>query len=344
VLLLLGALNAASTSQAVAYGGGVAMSVIGAVLVYVLGVRGPAPLGLLLGASAYAPTRTTRNISAGAPLVAGALRIWWQSIGVIALLVLLLSFGSSGLLLGILAFPAQPGAAVSALAFGGGVVLLSAAIPALVCLAALVLLAVPALLVALARFTVEVASSPSWVPAARRYALTPALPLLAALSGALLIGGWYATAQVDWGQSTVVELQAGSTPLTLTLRGAALFGALALPYLLLLELPFRLGMRRWRHTWLGDLTTRRADVESHVRRLSASDPRSGAQDTSDENLRAMQYDLVLLQFYREKMGEATRTSGGPFALVQVLVALLITAAAALFLDTGIAPLTHLLPR
>src|SRR5262249_15439327 len=156
--------------------------------------------------------------------------------------------------------------------------------------------------VALIRFTVEVGGSPSWVPAARRYALAPALILLATLTGALLLGVWFGSDRVNWGQTVLVELHAGSSPLTLSLRGVALLAVLALPYLILLEVPFRLGMQRWRRTWLGDLTVRRADVESHVRRLSAADPRSGTQDTSDENLRAMQYDLVLLQFYREKMG------------------------------------------
>src|SRR5262249_41040645 len=107
-------------------------------------------------------------------------------------------------------------------------------------------------------------------------------------------------------------------------------------------LPYRLGMLRWRRAWLSDLTGRRADVESHVRRLSVSDPRSGAQDTSDENLRAMQYDLVLLQFYRDKIAEAEHTPSAPFALPGSLAALAVAVVGALLLDGASASLASLL--
>src|SRR5262249_14861534 len=205
VLLLIGAIAGASTAQAVGLAGGVIASVLAGVLVYLLGVRGPAPLGLLLGASVFAPTHTTRNISSGASLIAGALRIWWLLVGVIALPALLLSFASGGLLFGTLDLPAQPGGSTSLVTFGGGIVTLSAALPALLCLAALALLAIPALLVALVRFTVEVGGSPSWVPAARRYALAPALLVLATLTGALLVGIWLGTDRVGWRPATLVE-------------------------------------------------------------------------------------------------------------------------------------------
>jgi hypothetical protein len=93
-------------------------------------------------------------------------------------------------------------------------------------------------------------------------------------------------------------------------------------------------MSRWRRAWLSDLSARRADVESHVRRLSVSDPRSGAQDTSEENLRAMQYDLVLLQFYRDKIDEAQRTRRSPSRLSRALLALLAAVAVAFLLDSA----------
>jgi hypothetical protein len=213
--------------------------------------------------------------------------------------------------------------------------------------AALLLLYAPAAVVALARLNAEMTANPSWVPAARRYAIEPAVALVAALSGALLIGGWAASNATGWRGPLYARFTLGggasALALQLTLRGIVLFVALLAPYLLLLELPFRVGMRRWRSAWLAGLAARRAEVESHVRRLSASDPRSGVQDTSDENLRSMQYDLVLLQFYREKIAEASSTRAAPIRLSTVLVALIVAAATAAVLDNGVA-LAHLLVK
>jgi hypothetical protein len=110
--------------------------------------------------------------------------------------------------------------------------------------------------------------------------------------------------------------------------------ALALPYLALIELPFRLGLRAWRRVWLRDLRSRRATIEAHVRRLSAPDPRTGAPDTSDETLRAMQYDLILLQFYAARIEEAERAPSSPLSLGATLAMLLLVVVGALLLDGG----------
>ena len=72
------------------------------------------------------------------------------------------------------------------------------------------------------------------------------------------------------------------------------------------------------------------------------DPRSGNQDTSEENLRAMQYDLVLLQFYQGKIDETERTGDAPFRLRALLVAFVVIALCALLLDAGAHPLAQLL--
>ncbi|MGH2517342.1 MAG: hypothetical protein ACRDHP_16965, partial [Ktedonobacterales bacterium] len=210
------------------------------------------------------------------------------------------------------------------------------------CLAGLLLLAIPALLVVLIRFGGEVAGSPGWVPAARRYALDPALAVLATATSLFVVGVWLASHAAGLDSATLAAFDFGTLPAVVTLRGVVLFLALALPYLFVLDLPYRLGMRRWRSAWMADLTARRADVESHVRRLSVSDPQSGAQDTSEENLRAMQYDLVLLQFYRDKITEADRTASVPFRLGSYLAALLVLVAAAFLLDGLGASLAHLL--
>jgi hypothetical protein len=111
----------------------------------------------------------------------------------------------------------------------------------------------------------------------------------------------------------------------LTLRAVLLFGALALPYLLLLELPFRLGIARWRAQRLSDLAARRGDLDSQVRRLAT-------QPASDEVLQAMQYDLVLLQFYRGQVQEAQAVTTAPYGLRGRLFALALAVAAAFALD------------
>jgi hypothetical protein len=135
----------------------------------------------------------------------------------------------------------------------------------------------------------------------------------------------------------------GSLLISISLRSIALLLAFLLPFILLLELPFRQGMRQWQKAWLSDLAMRRADVESHIRRLSVVDPRIGAQDTSEENLRAMQYDLILLQFYQGKIDEAMKVRQSTESLRTAGAALLIVVVASLVLDAGATALAHLFP-
>jgi hypothetical protein len=101
----------------------------------------------------------------------------------------------------------------------------------------------------------------------------------------------------------------------------------------LLEAPYRVGMRRWRRYWLAALTQRRVELEAHLRRLSAADPKTGEQDTTDENLRAMEYDLVLLQFYRAKLDETTRTPEAPFSRRRTLFLMTALILIALIVDS-----------
>jgi hypothetical protein len=166
---------------------------------------------------------------------------------------------------------------------------------------------------------------------------------LSVLTTALVIAVWGATSLLDLPSVQMVTVPLGSPLISISLRSIALLLALLLPFILLLELPFRRGMRKWQKAWLGDLATRRADVESHIRRLSVVDPRLGAQDSSEDNLRAMQYDLILLQFYQGKIDEAMKTQRSPESFPSTGVALLIVVVAALVLDAGAAALAHLFP-
>ena len=309
--------------------------------VLLLGTRGPLPLDLLLGASVFSLTRSTRNIQPGAPLVAGLLRAWWIVVGVLGMLATLGALALSVRDIVRAGLPATPTDPIQATTLAASLLIGGFLPAAMVSLAALLALALPVYLVTFLRGAAELAGGASWIAPARRYALAPALTALAPIEGALLVGTWLATTTAGWQERALLTATLGGTTLTLTPRGLALFLALALPYLLLVELPYRRGMARWRRNWLRDLAERRADVESHVRRLSVPDPESGTQDTSDENLRAMQYDMVLLQFYQSKMEDVSHTPSGPYAPGAVLFALVVFAVVALGLDVAATPALQL---
>lgn len=305
--------------------------------------RGPLPLGMLLGAAVFSPTRTTRNVGLGSGLAALLVRAWWLVVSLASMLAALaaLALGIRSVVLeGLPAAP--PVNAIQATSLAAHLLVVVFAPAAAASFAGFMLLALPAYLLAALRSAAELGGGAGWVAEARRYALGPALGALAPVTIALAAGVWLAATAATWQQHTLAVAQNDGSDLSLTLRGLALFLALALPYLLLVELPYRLGTRAWRRGWLRDLAERRADVESHVRRLSVPDPESGAQDTSDENLRAMQYDLVLLQFYQGKLDEVRRTPGGPFAPLSLLAAMALFAIIALLLDAGAPALARLI--
>lgn len=342
LLLAIASLFSGSASVAAMLGLAVLGIALVEALLALLTVRGPAPLELLLGASIYSPSRSTRNGRNGGPLLATLLRVWWLLTGVIALLVLLVGLATGGALIGEQLPLAGPQGVIEALALAGSVLAVVVAPAAASGVAGLVILSLPVLLVTLVRCGAEVAESPAWVPVARRYVLDPALAVLATVTCIATAAVWSLTTAAGWEGSALFTLHLGGYQGALTASAVALFLALVLPYLLFLEGPYRLGMRRWRRAWLSDLAARRADVESHIRRLSVADPQSGTQDTSEENLRAMQYDLVLLQFYQSKIEEAQHTSRAPFRLPAYLLAFVIAAAGALLLNSASAALLSLL--
>jgi hypothetical protein len=207
----------------------------------------------------------------------------------------------------------------------------------------LLLLAIPALLVTGLRGAAEMAGSPTWVPEARAYAVQPAQVVVTMLTSALVVATWIITTRLGLQHLVLVTVPFGLFNAPISLRSVALLLALGLPFVLLVDLPYRSGMRTWQRSWLADLATRRADVESHIRRLSVVDPRSGLQDTSDDNLRAMQYDLVLLQFYQSKIEEAGKARHTPAAPTGLWLSFLIAVVVALLLDAGAVLLLHLFP-
>ena len=186
-----------------------------------------------------------------------------------------------------------PPATPTLLQMAAGLLAVMVAPAALVATTTLVALALPALLLSALRLAAEMAGSRRWVPAARRYALAPALATLSYLTGALVALAWLLAGRLGLAHwpllsGSLVAGQSHTVIMTISERAPLLALALALPYLALIELPFRLGLGSWRRAWLRDLRTRRTTIEAHVRRLSAPDPRTGAPDTSEETLRAMQ--------------------------------------------------------
>jgi hypothetical protein len=344
LLLLVAGLMAGSPALAPLALGGAAVGLSG-LLALALGVRGPLPVGLLLGAAIFSSSRSTRNGRPGSPIVAGLLRSWWLLVGVLAPVAALVGLAVGGLYLGSSMPLPQPQGVGDGILLAGSVLTAAIALPAAAGLAGLLLLAVPAVLLALLRAVADLVGNPRWVTDARRYALLPLLRMLIFATGLLVAGVWWYAGNAGWQGTTLLAVDASpGISVTLTLRGLALLLALALPYVLLLELPYRLGIWRWRRDWREDLAKRRADVESHVRRLSVADPRSGTQDTSDENLRAMQYDMVLLQFYQGKIEEVKRTPSAPFPLTSDLFALVVLVVTAVVVDSEAVALASLLAR
>jgi len=334
VLLQIPTILADKTSLAVALAIGALLVAVVWLVALVLTVAGRAPLRLQLGATLYTPMLTVRNTQRGSPVLSSFLRAWSVLIMIGGVLGALGALGVSGWWLsGQLATP--PSDLVQASQLAGSSLVVLAAPAGGICLAALLLIGLPLLLIGQGRLTAELASIPSWVPAARRYALRPALSILGFLTGGLLIAVYAAATAGGLGdRSHALVIVVPLFDMMITWRTVLLLLAAVLPYLLLIELPYRLGLQRWQQRWLQNLTSRRAELESHMRRLSAADPRSGEQNASEENLRAMQYDLVLLQFYRNKIEETERTPTAPFALRHVLALLAVGIVLAITVDNA----------
>src|SRR5487761_2575461 len=301
--------------------------------------RGRASLAETLAGISFSPTRSACNGRAGSRFIGVAMRLWWLLIGWVGVLLTLAALVGSGLALARLPQLAPlihslPRTPIAGLLQAGGLLALIAAPAATVATAALVTLAAPALLVSALRLAGEMAGARRWVPTARRYALAPALATLAYLTGALVALAWLLASRLGLAQAALATVTPGHFHLVMSERAPLLALALALPYLALIEAPFRLGLGAWRRAWLRDLRARRTTIEAHVRRLSAPDPHTGAPGTGDETLRAMQYDLVLLQFYTARIAEAERASAAPLSLGGALALLIIIVVGALLLDGG----------
>jgi hypothetical protein len=106
----------------------------------------------------------------------------------------------------------------------------------------------------------------------------------------------------------------------------------ALPYLLLLELPYRWGLRCWKNHQLDDLANRRKGVDKRLSRTLLT-----AVIEKELSLE----DYVLWQLYRTQEEDIKKTLPGPFSLVQRGSALLLSLSSSYLIGTAISLLPHL---
>jgi hypothetical protein len=290
-------------------------------------LRGPARLDRLYALSVFSAMRSPRASVEGSAILAVLLRGWGIVFSLVGLLGMLAAFGYSvwQLVQQQITLPAKP---LDLVALIGDLIAQALILPTLAGVVAIGALALPLLLISAFRFGGELGGNVGWVSTARRYALAPAFQVLAWLAaGAIAALAVFATA-TRLSNVLLTTVAVGPWRQAITLQTVALFVVPALILLAGLDIPFRVGIFRWRRYWLRELTTRRADIDAHVRRLSAVDPQTGLQDSSNENLRAMQYDMVLLQFYATRIEETHRVSSAPYGwLAGIGVALLLVVVA-----------------
>lgn len=326
------ALMAGQNAQAASLAGVTLVSLAIVALVLMMTALGGAPLAALLASSCYSRTGSPCNGGAGSTFTRVVLRGWWLLVGLAGMLGVLLALA--------LALRQQLAAGAGTttesvttlLGRAGLAVARVAAWPALAAVAAILALALPALVLSGWRLAGELGGHPTWVPAARRYALRPSAVTVALGSGALFAAVIAIATHAGWQHATLLSVRVGLLSVAPTWRAVAGFAALALPWLALHEGAYRLGIARWRAEWRGELAARRAALKSHVRRLSAADPRDGSQDTSVGNLRAMQYDMVLLDFYRAKDAEAGQIASSPHGAAGLFLSLILALLCALLTD------------
>ncbi|HLW00026.1 MAG TPA: hypothetical protein VKT82_15260 [Ktedonobacterales bacterium] len=161
---------------------------------------------------------------------------------------------------------------------------------------------------------------PTHSPEARRYALQPALELLSFHSIILLFIAILANSIANLGTDSLLP---DGWPLV-SQRLLVYVAALIAPYVLLVDLPFREGMARWRSARLHDLALRRSEI---AQRLSRSQP----QATDQTDLRTFQ-DYITWQYYYTQEGEVKDASAAPFSIQRRVLWLVLAIIGGIALD------------
>jgi hypothetical protein len=314
----------------------------GLIALYILwfSTTGPSPLPLLVG---YALTRRrsvafTRTLRASvtAPTGVGPLRL--------ILRVLLTTLGTLFLigLVGLLAltifvardffgFPRTSSAqdvagymtsfvqSTLGQSFAVNPAVLAALFP-IACLVLIALFFLPFTVSVQARMVKSLMGHRTRSPEARRYALRPAMELLSFHTITLFFAAILANSVYNLGADDVLP---PGWPFV-SARLLVYVGALVLPYLLLVDLPYRVGMARWRNARLHELALRRNEI---AQRLSRSQP----QATDQTDLRTIQ-DYLTWQYFRTQEGEVKDAPSAPFSIERRLLALILTILLGIALD------------
>ncbi len=197
--------------------------------------------------------------------------------------------------------------------------LLTIALP-LFSLLAIALIFLPFTLTVQLRMSLELLGHPAHGPELRRSHLWPALQLLFFHTITLFLIALLATSIFHSGDTalwpTVLPI--------LTVRALLYFGALVVPYLIFIDLPFRRGIARWRAARVSELRRTRANVRQGVNQTL---PQVGNR----AELLALQEQVSWL-FSRAQEEEVKEVSATPFSTEGRLVALVLTIATAFLLN------------
>lgn len=197
--------------------------------------------------------------------------------------------------------------------------LLTLALP-LFSLLTVALLFLPFTLTVQLRLSLELLGHPGRGPEIRRSHLLPALQLLFFHTITALLLVILATSILRSSDSMLLP---NVLPI-LTARWLIYAGALILPYLLLIDLPFRRGIARWRAARLSELRRNRATLRQGENRTL---PQVGNQ----AELLALQEQVSWL-FFRAQEAEVKEVSATPFSTEGRLLALVLTIGTAFLLN------------
>lgn len=308
------------------------------ILLAVFMQHGPARLDHLFALSAYSTLHSPRAATAGSRSIAVLLRAWGILVLSAGLLGMVAALGYSIWKLDV-TLPVQ---ALDWIALVGALITHALWLPTLVGVTAVGVLALPLLLLSVFRFFGELSGNIAWVPAARRYALAPALHVLISVAAGVVAALVALAPQTRLREITLAHFTVGPVTESISLQTVALIVVPAVLLYVSLDVPYRVGIVRWRHHWLNELSTRRTDIDADVRRRSAIDPHTGVQDSSDENLRALQYNLTLVQFYATRAEETRRVSTAPYGVLARIGVVLFLVVLALLVDGLAQQLAHLL--
>jgi hypothetical protein len=319
-----------------------ALAVLSAIYIFWFNTAGPSPLPLVLGyaferreAAYFAKAQRVpravarrlgplRSLLSAFLTVVGALLL----LGLIGMLAITVLFARA-----YFANPSSataqdvPGSMTAAFhALPGGLLpqqasplLLTIALP-LFSLLAIALLIFPFTLTVQLRMSLELLGHPAHGPEIRRSHLVPALQLLTFHTITLFLLAILTTSIFHVGDTVLFP----SVLPVLTVRALVYAGALILPYLLLIDLPFRWGIARWRAAKLSELRRNRATLRQGINQTL---PQVGNQ----AELLALQEQVSWL-YFRAQEDEVKEVSATPFSTEGRLLALVLTIATAFVLN------------